>query len=224
MFTGLVQEIGAVRRAERSGGLLRLTVEASRVLEGVRIGDSIAVDGVCLTVVRHDGASFDAEVMGTTLDRTTLGGLERGARVNLERALAAGEPLGGHLVQGHVDGVGTITRVERGPDSVRIDVAVPEDVSGVTVLRGSIALAGVSLTVAGLPAPGTIRVALIPHTLEHTTLDAWREGERVNVEADVVAKLVAEQTRRWLESRGAGAADVNIGADAPGGLNGIRQR
>ena len=219
MFTGIVQEIGTVTRAELESGLMRLTIDATRVLERARVGDSIAVDGVCLTVVRHDGESFDAEAMGTTLARTTVGALEAGSRVNQERALAAGEPLGGHIVQGHVDGTGVVRRVERTADSVIVDVAVPEDVSGVTVLRGSIALNGVSLTVAELPERGTIRVALIPHTLEHTTLDALREGDRVNVEADVVAKLVAEQTRRWLEARG---ADVNMGAGAPGGLNGIR--
>ena len=223
MFTGIVQEVGTVVRAEREGGLLRLTVAASTVLAGAREGDSIAVDGVCLTVVRRDVESFDAEAMGTTLARTVLGELMVGRRVNLERALAAGEPLGGHIVQGHVDGVGTVRRMERSADAVLLDVAVPEDVSGVTVLRGSITLGGVSLTVADLPAPGTIQVSLIPYTLAHTTLGELREGDRLNVEADVVAKLVAEQTRRWLDARGAAAADADNGASASGGSNGIRQ-
>ena len=222
MFTGIVQEIGIVDAADRSGGLLRLTISARTVLERAAVGDSIAVDGVCLTIVSHDGRSFSAEAMATTLERTALGDLAVGARVNLERALAAGEPLGGHIVQGHVDGVGVVRRVQRGQDQVVMDVAVPEDVSGVTVLRGSIALSGVSLTVADLPEPGVVRVSLIPHTLAHTTLGEVKEGTRLNVEADVVAKLVAEQTRRWLEARAGDGADVNVGATAPGGLNGIR--
>ena len=202
MFTGIVQEIGTVRTAEREGDLLRLEIEAAHLLGPVREGDSIAVDGVCLTVVRHDGRLFEAQAISTTLARTTLGELVPGARVNLERALAAGEPLGGHIVQGHVDGVGTVRAVERAGDSVQVDVVVPEEVSGVTVLRGSIALGGVSLTVSGLPEPGVVRVSLIPYTLEHTTLGALGVGARLNVEADFVAKLVAQQARRWLESRG----------------------
>lgn len=214
MFTGIVQEIGSVRAAERAGGLLRLTIEARAVLDRAVVGDSIAVDGVCLTIVAHDGLSFTAEAMGTTLERTTLGALEAGSRVNLERALTLGEPLGGHMVQGHVDGVGTIAAVERRPDAVLVDVVVPDDVAGVTVLRGSIALAGVSLTVADLPAPGAVRVSLIPYTLENTTFRDAAVGQRLNVEADMLAKLVAEQTRRWLEARGE-AADVNGGASAP---------
>lgn len=211
MFTGIVQEVGTVRAAEPAGGLLRLAIHAPATLERLRDGDSVAVDGVCLTVVRHDRGAFEAEAIPTTLDRTTLGGLAAGARVNLERALAAGEPLGGHIVQGHVDGVGTVLGVERTGDSVLVDVAVPDEVTGVTVLRGSIALSGVSLTVAGLPAPGVVRVSLIPYTLEHSTLGAVQVGTRLNVEADFVAKLVAEQARRWLESRGIGAAGLNRG-------------
>ena len=211
MFTGIIQEIGSVRVAERAGDLLRLEIDAPETVRRAREGDSIAVDGVCLTVVRHDGRAFEAQAIPTTLARTTLGELVPGARVNLERALAAGEPLGGHIVQGHVDGVGTVRAVERAGDSVLVDVVVPGEVSGVTVSRGSIALGGVSLTVSDLPAPGVVRVSLIPYTLEHTTLGAVEVGTRLNVEADFVAKLVAEQARRWLESRGSEAAGMNRG-------------
>lgn len=211
MFTGIVQEIGTVRAAEPAGELLRLVIEAPRTLEHAREGDSIAVDGVCLTVVRHDGRAFEAQAIPTTLERTTLRDLAPGARVNLERALAAGEPLGGHIVQGHVDGVGIVRDVERAADAVLVDVAVPDEVFGVTVLRGSIALAGVSLTVCALPVPGVVRVSLIPYTLEHTTLGSVGAGSRLNMEADFLARLVAEQTRRWLESRGIDAAGVNRG-------------
>ena len=224
MFTGIVQEIGTVRAAERAGGLLRLTIEARAVLNQAVVGDSIAVDGVCLTIVSHDGLSFTVEAMSTTLERTTTGRLGVGSRVNLERALTMGEPMGGHIVQGHVDGVGTVRRILRGPDSVLVDVAVPDDVSGVTVARGSVALAGVSLTVAELPEPGVLRVSLIPYTLENTTLGGLEEGGELNVEADFLAKMVAEQTRRWLEARSNDATHVNEGADAPGGLHGIRHR
>ena len=223
MFTGIVQEIGTVVVAARRGGLLRLTISAPAIIDGARPGDSIAVDGACLTIVRRGAASFDVEVMPTTLERTTLRLLEDGQRVNLERALAAGEPLGGHIVQGHVDGTGTVVRVERSDDAALVDVAVPDDVFGVTVLRGSITLAGVSLTVSGLPGPGVVRVALIPFTLEHTTLGALREGAVLNVEADQLARLVAEQTRRWLDARaGAGAVEVDTGREAVKGRHGIR--
>jgi riboflavin synthase len=222
MFTGIVQEVGTVTTAEREGGLLRLTIAGRAVLERAVVGDSIAVDGVCLTIVSHDALAFSADAMTTTLERTAIGDLVVGARVNLERALAVGEPMGGHIVQGHVDGVGIVRRVLRGTDSMIVDVAVPTDVSGVTVVRGSITLSGVSLTVAELPEPGVVRVSLIPYTLEHTTLGEVREGMRLNVEADVVAKLVAEQTRRWLEARAGDGIDVDIGANAPGGSNGIR--
>ena len=222
MFTGIVQEIGVVRMAERAGGLLRLTIEARLVLNRAVVGDSIAVDGVCLTIVSHDGIAFTVEAMTTTLERTTIGRLAVGSRVNLERALAMGEPLGGHIVQGHVDGVGTVRRIRRASDSVLVDVVVPDDVSGVTVARGIVALAGVSLTVAGLPEPGVIRVALIPHTTENTTLGGLKEGAELNVEADFLARLVAEQTRRWLDARSLGDRHMNEGADASGGLHGIR--
>ncbi|HUF12093.1 MAG TPA: riboflavin synthase [Longimicrobiales bacterium] len=223
MFTGIVQEVGTVIAAEPRGGLLRLTIGAGALLGAARPGDSIAVDGTCLTIVRCDASSFDVEVMPTTLERTTLPSLAVGQGVNLERALAAGEPLGGHIVQGHVDGTGEVVRIERGDDAVLMDVAVPDDVFGVTVLRGSITLAGVSLTVSALPRPGVVRVSLIPFTLEHTTLGALREGAVVNVEADLLARLVAEQTRRWLDARaGAGAADAETGREAVEETHGIR--
>lgn len=223
MFTGIVQEIGTVATAEQAGGLRRLRISASIVTQGGRTGDSIAIDGACLTVVRHDGDGFDVEVVPTTLERTTLGGLAVGSRVNLERALAMGERLGGHIVQGHVDGVGAVTGIARAEDATLVDVTVPDDVFGVTVVHGSITLAGVSLTVNKLPAPGVVQVSLIPFTLEHTTLGALEVGDRLNVEADLVAKLVSEQTRRWLETRAAeGAVDTDFGREAARGSNVIR--
>jgi len=223
MFTGIVQEIGTVRAAEDAGAVRRLTIAASRVLERAREGDSIAVDGVCLTVVHHDTDAFMAEAIPVTLEHTTLGALRAGDRVNLEGALAAGDPLGGHIVQGHVDGVGDVVAVRREGETSIVDVAVPAAVSRVTVLRGSIALNGVSLTVSALPEPGVVRVSLVPYTLAHTTLGELVHGARVNLEADLVAKLVAEQTKRWLDARGDDAgADVRTGPGALGGGYGIR--
>ena len=223
MFTGIVQEVGTLVAAEQTGTVRRLTFAAPRVVECARDGDSIAVDGVCLTVVARDAAGFVAEAVPVTLERSTLGSLGPGARVNLERALAAGDTLGGHIVQGHVDGVAEVVAFRREGESALLDVAVPAEVSRVTVVRGSIALAGVSLTVSELPAAGVVRVALVPFTLAHTTLGALEPGNRLNVEADVLAKLVAEQTKRWLDARAAdGAADVNTGLGALGGTYGIR--
>ena len=223
MFTGIVEEVGTVAAIDAAGELRRLRIEAVAVLDGVEQGDSIAVDGACLTVVRHHADAFEVEAVPATLERTTLGGLAAGARVNLERAVALGERLGGHIVQGHVDGVGRVERVARAADAVLVDVSVPDAVFGVTVLHGSITLGGVSLTVNALPAPGVVQVSLIPFTLAHTTLGSLDVGDRLNVEADLVAKLVAEQTRRWLEARaGDGADDTDFGREAARGTHGIR--
>lgn len=199
MFTGIVEEVGTVERISpvANGSAVRIT--AQRVLENVRDGDSIAVNGVCLTVVRHDGCGFDVEAIGTTLSRTTIGELAAGDEVNLERALALGDRLGGHLVQGHVDGVGTVRRIQRDGEHVLLDVALPPEVAAVTVLHGSIAISGVSLTVNALPAHGVAQVALIPYTWEHTNLRHLQEGDRVNLEGDMIGKFVAH----LIERRGA---------------------
>lgn len=223
MFTGIVQEVGTVIASERVGGLQRLHLSASLVVQDLSPGDSIAVDGVCLTVVAHQTGGFEVEAVPATLARTTLGALGAGSRVNLERALAVGERFGGHMMQGHVDGVGRVVRIERADDAVLVDVAVPDDVFGVTVLHGSITLGGVSLTVNALPEAPVVQVSLVPFTLQHTTLGALQTDDRLNVEADLVAKLVAEQTRRWLEARAAdGAGDRDFGREAARGTHGIR--
>lgn len=212
MFTGLVQEIGVVRAAETVGSLRRITVDATEVMQGGKPGDSIAVDGACLTATAIDAGAFTVEAVPASLERTTLGALAPGRRVNLERALTVGEPLGGHIVQGHVDGVGVVRTVRRDADLVLFDVAVPEDVFGVTVLHGSITMAGVSLTVNALPREGVVQVSLIPFTLEHTTFGGVEQGDRLNIEADLIARLVSAQTRRWLEAHAAdGAASLKSG-------------
>jgi riboflavin synthase len=197
LFTGIVEETGRVRvKTARDGGF-RFVVEASKVLGGLSEGHSIAVDGVCQTVIAADDGSFTVETIATTLSRTTLGRLEPGDEVNLERSLEYGGRVGGHLVQGHVDGVGDVIAVERRDEHVLVDVRVPRDVGDVTVPHGSITMHGVSLTVNELKNDDVVQVALIPHTWEHTTLRLLEPGSCVNVEGDILGKFVAHlMTRR----------------------------
>ena len=202
MFTGIVEEVGRVERVEPRTNGRALRIAAMRVLDDMRAGDSIAVDGVCLTAVRFDAAGFEVEAIGTTLSRSTIAEVTEGREVNLERALAMGQRLGGHLVQGHVDGLGTVRRIVRDGEHVLLDVALPPDVAAVTTLHGSIAIQGVSLTVNALPEPGVSQVALIPFTWEHTTLRHLQPGDRVNLEGDMIGKFVAH----LLAQREAGGA------------------
>jgi riboflavin synthase len=183
MFTGIVRELGRVVAFD--GG--RLLVEAPETT--AEIGDSIAVDGVCLTVVEHDGDHVAFDVVAETLSRSTLGALTADDHVNIEPALRAGEPLGGHMVQGHVDGVGRIRSIS--PQPVWIDA--PPDVLRYCVEKGSIAVDGISLTIAALD-DGGFAVALVPHTLAATTLGAANPGDAVNLEVDVLAKYVERLT------------------------------
>ena len=191
MFTGIVAAVGDVQRVEVLTQARRLEIGTpAGFLDGVRAGDSIAVDGVCQTVVACNATSFTVAAIGTTLSRTTLGALEPGRRVNLELALALGERLGGHLVQGHVDGTGRVTAIEHRDEYVLLDVSLPPEVEELTVLHGSITIDGVSLTVNALPAPGRAQVALIPYTWEHTNLNRLAEGDAVNLEGDMLGRFV----------------------------------
>ena len=190
MFTGIVEEMGRVAAAEHRGGLLVVRVAAPRVVQGLERGGSVAVDGCCLTVVDVDTDGFTCELSGETLSRTAFGGrLAPGARVNLERPLRADGRFDGHIVQGHVDGVGTVRALRRQADAAELEVALPPGLERYVVEKGSIAVDGVSLTVAGV-APGLFRAALIPYTLEHTNLGEARAGGPVNLEVDVIAKYV----------------------------------
>lgn len=188
MFTGIVREIGLVEALERSdaGGRLRLRADLASEL---REGDSVAVAGTCLTVSSLEDGTFAADVMNQTLSLTTLGELEPGSRVNLEPALRAGEPLGGHLVQGHVDATGEVRGIVDDGFARRLRIAVGPEVQRYLVERGSVAVDGASLTVASLE-DGEFEVSLIPETLERTTLADLGEGGRVNVELDLVARYV----------------------------------
>jgi riboflavin synthase len=201
MFTGIVAELGEVAGIEQDGDAARLTIRGST--EGVSAGESIAVNGVCLTVTGIWDQTFTADVMGETLDRSSLGALTPGAPVNLEQSVRLADRLGGHLVQGHVDGTGTI--ISRTPaahwDQVRI--SLPASISRYVVHKGSIAVDGISLTVSALGPPGDghegetwFEVCLIPETLKRTTMGARQPGEIVNLEVDVIAKYVERLLNR----------------------------
>lgn len=196
MFTGLIEEVGRVAAAQPSERGLRLRIDAPRVAGELQLGDSISVDGVCQTVVAADDSGFAVEAMAPTLARTTLSSLRPEQRVNLERALTLATRLGGHLVQGHVDGVGTVREVLRAGEHVLIDIAIPEDVADVTVRHGSIAVNGVSMTVNDLRADNVVQIAVIPHTWEHTNLSGLYAGSLVNVEGDMIGKFVVEFLKR----------------------------
>ncbi|WP_232676065.1 riboflavin synthase [Nocardioides sp. R-C-SC26] len=191
MFTGIVEELGTIEDVEEQGDAVRLTVAACTVLEGTGLGDSIAVNGCCLTVVSSDGARWTADVMQETLDKTSLAGVAPGDRVNLERAVTAEKRLGGHIVQGHVDGVGRV--VARHPSEhwevVEIGLPAAPDLGRYLVDKGSITVDGVSLTVVEARA-GSFTVSLIPETLSRTTLGSRQPGDAVNLEVDVLAKHV----------------------------------
>ena len=193
MFTGLVEEIGRVDKLEPQGDALRLTIGAGKVLSDVSFGDSIAVNGVCLTVVEHTDEWFTADVMQESLDRTGLGHLEVGSRVNLERALAAGARLGGHIMQGHVDGTGAIVSRTPGEHWEVVRISLPDELDRYVVEKGSIAVDGTSLTVSavgGEPGAHWFEVSLIPTTLAETIMGSLAEGSAVNLEVDVVAKYI----------------------------------
>lgn len=202
MFTGIVEELGEITAVENLDDASRFRVRGPVVTDGAKHGDSIAVNGVCLTVVEHEGDEFTADVMAETLNRSSLGALAPGSRVNLERPTAVGDRLGGHIVQGHVDGTGEI--VERKPSEnwEIVKISLPADLSRYVVEKGSITVDGVSLTVVDA-GPDYFTISLIPTTLALTTLGIKQHGDPVNLEVDVIAKYV----ERMLGDR-VGAAAV----------------
>ncbi len=189
MFTGIVEELGTVARLEDLGDAVRLTIDASTVLEDAALGDSISVNGCCLTVASRADGAFTADVMRETLDSTGIGGLVSGDRVNLERAVTPTTRLGGHLVQGHVDGTGVVRRRTPSEHWEVVELEAPADLLRYLVPKGSITVDGISLTVVDVLDDG-FTVSLIPETLTRTTLGLRRPGDRVNLEADVIAKHV----------------------------------
>ena len=193
MFTGLVTAVGRVARRSATEAGLELSIEAP--YPDLTLGESVAVDGACLTVQTQAPGEFTVHIIRTSLDRTEFGTYDVGRKLNLERALQVGERLGGHLVQGHVDGVGSVVQVTQREDARVGDMLVPPELSRFTVSLGSITVDGVSLTVNALPRAGVVQVSLIPFTLQHTTLGARRPGDRVHLEADAIGKYVAELLR-----------------------------
>lgn len=189
MFTGIVVEAGTVKRAKQRRGLLELEIEAPSISKELKKGDSVAVNGVCLTATDTGRKRFSAQAMEETLARTTLGSLQRGLTVNLELPARLADRLGGHLVQGHVDGTAHVTRVEDDDGALRVWFSAPDDILRYMVRKGSVTLDGVSLTVVDVGRT-SFQVALIPHTLSVTTLGRLQPGVKVNVEVDVVAKYV----------------------------------
>jgi riboflavin synthase len=198
MFTGIISGVGTVLEAVSAAGGLELTIQSP--YRELQAGESVAVDGACLTVESATSDTFRVHVVRTTLERTRFAQYAAGRRVNLERALQAGDRLGGHLVQAHVDGVGTVELVSDRDDARLMNLRVPEEVGRVSVALGSIAVDGVSLTVNAKPAADLIQISLIPFTLQHTTLGERRVGDRVHVEGDAVGKyvkaLMDEQRKR----------------------------
>ncbi len=195
MFTGIVEELGSVVALEDQGDAVRLTVRGPEVTSDAGLGDSISVNGCCLTVVSNQDGAFTADVMRETLDKTSLGALVPGARVNLERAVTPATRLGGHIVQGHVDGTGTV--VSRTPSEhwEVVEVSLPADLERYLVPKGSITVDGISLTVVEVRSD-SFTVSLIPETLARTTLGARQPGETVNLEVDVIAKYVEKMVKQ----------------------------
>jgi len=198
MFTGLVEEVGTVRAVNPVGDGARVEIEAAVVLSDAEMGASIAVNGCCLTVVEFDATSWAADAVPETLDRTNIGALLPGDRVNLERPLAANGRYGGHVVQGHVDGTANVASIDEHDDgSFRYTFELPPSLANYVVEKGSIAVDGISLTVAGVDAT-SFSIAVIPHTHEVTTLGHRTVGDKVNIEADVLAKYVERLVRPSL--------------------------
>jgi riboflavin synthase len=189
VFTGIIEELGVVEGLEDQGDAVRLTVRGAHVTVDARLGDSIAVNGCCLTVAERDGETFTADVMRETLDKTSLGALAPGSRVNLERAVTPTTRLGGHIVQGHVDGTGSVVRRAPSEHWEVVEISLPAELSRYLVAKGSISVDGISLTVVDVH-EDSFTVSLIPETLSRTTLGAKEPGEPVNLEVDVVAKYV----------------------------------
>ncbi|MGE5804127.1 MAG: riboflavin synthase [Gemmatimonadota bacterium] len=199
MFTGIVSAVGRIESVSLNGG--KGTGDGGRVLRirapyrALKKGESIAVNGACLTVEKVTKGSFTVHAVQTTLGRTLIGEWRKGGTVNLERAVRAADLMGGHIVQGHVDGVGTVQRIAEADDAVLVDIRVPREVEETTVLHGAITVDGVSLTVNELPSGGVVQVSLVPFTREHTTLGRLKQGDRVHVEADVLGKYVRQLCR-----------------------------
>jgi riboflavin synthase len=195
MFTGIIEELGTVQRLKRSSNSSEISIQASKVLEDVKLGDSIAINGVCLTVTSFDREHFTADMMAETLAKTNLKDLGNGQKINLERAARLGDRMGGHLVQGHVDAVGTIVEQRIVDIAIIFRIKVPEEILDYIVAKGSIAIDGISLTVVSVLVD-SFTVSIIPHTAKMTTLGFKKPGDTVNLEADIIGRYVEKLLKR----------------------------
>jgi len=189
MFTGIIEEIGKIQKTEPVAGGISLKIEAKKILEDISVNDSICIDGVCLTATKIDDSGFWVDAVGATLEKTTFAGVNSSTSVNLERSLRLNDRLGGHLVQGHVNGIGTITELKKIGENYQLKISVPEDLEKYLIKEGSIAINGISLTIADLIANQVI-ISIIPHTWQNTTLQLKQLNDNVNVEIDILAKYV----------------------------------
>ena len=216
MFTGIIEEIGEIAGVKRGQVSSRLAIRGKKIFSDLKLGDSVAVNGVCLTATSISGDIFEADVMAETLRRTNLGGFSNGTRVNLERAMAAGGRFGGHIVSGHIDGTGRVSSLVRGENAVWVRIDAEDKILRYIIEKGSIAIDGISLTVAET-GPGYFKVSIIPHTGEETTLLRRRPGDIVNLENDVVGKYVerllnfsAGNGEAFGQKAKAGGIDLNL--------------
>ena len=216
MFTGIIEEIGEIAGVKRGQVSSRLAIRGKKIFSDLKLGDSVAVNGVCLTATSISGDIFEADVMAETLRRTNLGGFSNGTRVNLERAMAAGGRFGGHIVSGHIDGTGRVSSLVREENAVWVRIDAEDKILRYIIEKGSIAIDGISLTVAAT-GPGYFKVSIIPHTGEETTLLRRRPGDIVNLENDVVGKYVerllnfsAGNGEAFGQKAKAGGIDLNL--------------
>jgi riboflavin synthase len=189
MFTGLIEEIGTVVRVSPRKGIVEIVIRATKVIDDLKVDDSINIDGVCQTVIKHTKDTFTVQSVQETLRKTTLGSLRPGSTVNLERALLPSSRMGGHFVQGHIDGTGTVTSVRKAAGDWLITVTLPASFMKYVIPKGSICIDGVSLTVASVEG-NNLTVAIIPHTLDVTTIKKLRNGSKVNIELDMIGKYI----------------------------------
>jgi len=210
MFTGLIEEIGSIKSIQGGGKSIRLTVSARKIMDDVKLGDSIATNGICLTVVSFNSTGFSADVMPETMSRTNFGLLGAGSRVNLERALRVGDRMGGHMVSGHIDGLGEVVGREQDDNAIWVSIAAPGNILKYIVEKGSVAIDGISLTVAYVDEK-IFKVSIIPLTQEDTTLTSKKKGEKVNLECDMTAKYIEKfMLHRDEESAQVEKSDISM--------------
>jgi riboflavin synthase len=195
MFTGIIEEIGEVFQIQQGAKSLKIKIKASKVIEDVSVGDSIAVNGICLTVCEFNDNTFSADVMAETIRKSSMSGLKMGSRVNLERAMSANGRFGGHIVSGHIDGIGKIENIKPEDNAIWFTISTTKDLSKYIVKKGSIAIDGISLTVADVKGD-VFKVSIIPHTAKETILSIKKSGDVVNLECDIVGKYIEKLINR----------------------------